>query len=145
MKKQISFEEVLQYVKKPPYSKFREVIDEYSKKTGQDFSSEINALTVSSLEKHLEQLDINFACPECGKTEGILKYGKRNHIQVYKCPSCGHKFSRFSGTILEKSRWHWDIWIHVLQMTISGESIDKLIIPKQYETIFVGLKTLKKC
>lgn len=133
MKKQISFEEVLQYVKKLPYSKFREVIDEYSKKTGQDFSSEINALTVSSLEKHLEQLGVNSACPKCGETDGIPKYGHRNHVQVFKCKKCGHKFSRFSGTVLEKSRWHWDIWIRMLQMTINNQSIDNIVHVLQHD------------
>ncbi len=100
MKKQISFEEVVRYIKKLPYPKFREVIDEYSKKTGQDFSSEINALTVSSLEKHLEQLGVNSACPKCGEKNGILKYGQRNHVQIFKCKEYGYKFSRFSGTVV---------------------------------------------
>jgi len=39
-----------------------------------------------------------------------VKNGKRkNGIQEYKCKECGTKFTAFTNTILEKSRWHWDI------------------------------------
>lgn len=126
MKKRISHDEAVAYIQSLPFAKFKEIVEQYSKRTGKDFSSEMAAMTVSSLESHLAELGVNSVCPKCGETN-IFKYGMRNHVQVFKCSKCKHKFSRFSGTILEKSRWHWDIWIRMLQMTINNESIDNIV------------------
>lgn len=37
------------------------------------------------------------------------------------------KVYRFLGTILEKTRWHWDIWAKVLETTINNYSLSDMI------------------
>ena len=42
------------------------------------------------------------------------------------CNDCNSLFSLFTGTILEKTKWHWDIWIAVLNMTINSFSLKEM-------------------
>jgi len=74
-----------------------------------------------------------------------VKNGKRkNGIQEYKCKECGTKFTAFTNTILEKTRWHWDIWIKVLEMTINNLSIKKMvnILENDYGCTNINEKTV---
>ena len=49
---------------------------------------------------------MNCTCSKC-KSKIIVKNGKRpNRIQEYKCKDCKTKFTKFTNTILEKTRWH---------------------------------------
>lgn len=125
--KKISFDDVKDFIFTLPYNEFRKIVKQYSTHSKTSFEKEMNDLITLSFQQKLESLGINKACHRCGSLM-IVKNGKRpNSIQEYKCKDCNTKFTLFSNTILEKTNWHWDIWVVVLQMTINGFSIDSMI------------------
>lgn len=143
MEKMIKFYETAEYVENLPYDKFRELVQRYTVKTGLNFNNEWNSLVVSDMEQRLEALGINKSCPKCN-SEARVKDGFRNHIQIFKCKDCGTKYSLFTGTILEKTRWHWDIWIKVLEMTINNYSIHDMmnVLEQDYDCKGIDYKTV---
>ena len=107
----------------------------------------METLVTNSLETKLHNLKVNCTCPKC-KSSIIVKNGKRpNGIQEYKCKDCGTKFTKFTkftNTILEKTRWHWDIWVKVLEMTINNFSIKKMVnvLERDYGCTNINEKTV---
>lgn len=126
MAKEFTLDELMAAVQNLPYYKFKEVINHYATATNNDFQYEMDLLVTVSLQDKLIGLGINSTCPYCGSAN-VVKNGKRNHIQRFKCRDCSKQFTPFTDTILEKSRWHWDIWIKVLEMTINGYSIQAMV------------------
>lgn len=121
-----TMEELLKAIESLPFHQFKEVVNHYSTTKNTDFQTEMDSMVTASLQQRLISLGINSTCPNCG-SEQVMKFGKRKDIQIFKCKSCGKRFTPFTGTILEKSRWHWDIWIKVLEMTINGYSIQAMV------------------
>ena len=121
-KNAITLDDMLSFIESLPFEDFNKVVKRYSEKTGNDYSQEMKRLINNSLQQKLEILDVNSSCPACF-SHSIIKAGVRNDIQSYRCKECGHKFTRFSGTILEKTRWHWDIWVKVVQMILNDYSL----------------------
>lgn len=141
--KSLTMEELLKITDTLPYSKFKELIDHYSATNKTDFKGEIDAIVVASLEQRLLRLGINSRCP-CCNSDNLIKRGKRNNIQVFQCKDCNKRFTLFTNTILEKSKWHWDIWIKVLEMTINGYPIQSMInvLTHDYGCEGINVKTL---
>lgn len=142
-KKQMNLSEVIAFVENLPYAQFKSVVEHYSQKQNSDFSATLSQITTSNFEQRLEQLNINGTCPECD-SNCVVKNGKRNHIQQFKFKDCGKRFTRFTGTILEKTRWHWDIWIKVLEMTINSYPIQDMInvLESDYGCTGINYKTV---
>ena len=88
------------------------MLDTYSKTTGADISAAKNKLITDDLQNRLIKYNINNSCPKCG-SKNIAKNGKKNDIIHFKCKECNKQFTLFTGTILEKTKVHWDIWIKV--------------------------------
>ena len=126
MAKNFTIEELMAAVQSLPYHQFKEVINHYSAATNIDFQNDMDMLVTASLQDKLIELGINSTCPYCG-SDKIIRKGKRKHIQVFQCKDCSKKFTPFTDTILEKSRWHWDIWIKVLEMTINNYSVQSMV------------------
>lgn len=108
------------------------------------FDTQMELMVTNSLESKLNELNVNCQCPKC-KSSIIVKNGKRpNGIQEYKCKDCKTKFTKFTNTILEKTRWHWDIWVKVLEMTINNYSLEKMqnVLEKDYNCIDINIKTI---
>ncbi|WP_418884576.1 transposase, partial [Blautia hydrogenotrophica] len=63
---------------------------------------------------------------------------------MYCCKSCSVQFTVFSGTILERTRCHWDIWIKVLEMIINSYSLPDMInvLEKEYGCAEINYKTV---
>ena len=126
------------------YNDFKNIVEQYSEKNNVNFDSQMETLVTNSLEIKLHNLKVNCTCPKC-KSSIIVKNGKRpNGIQEYKCKDCGTKFTKFTNTILEKTRWHWNIWIKVLEMTINNFSIKKMVnvLEKDYGCTNINEKTV---
>jgi transposase-like protein len=142
-KRQITFDEVLSFIITLPYAKFKEVVKQYTENTNTDFATDLEMMVSLNLQQRLEILGINNKCHKCG-TLNIKKNGKKKYIQTYKCKECSTKFTLFTNTILEKTRWHWDIWIKVLEMTINSYSIDSMInvLEKDYGCEGINRKTV---
>ena len=142
-RKELTLDEILNYIEDMEYNNFLKVLNRYTEKTGIDFKNDIDKIVTIDFEKRLQKLGINNSCPKCGSKK-YNKVGKRNHVQVYRCKDCSSKFTAFSGTILEKTRWHWDIWIKVLEMTINSYSIPDMInvLEKDYGCNGINYKTV---
>ncbi|WP_064612582.1 IS1/IS1595 family N-terminal zinc-binding domain-containing protein [Streptobacillus moniliformis] len=122
-----NMEDLTNFLNTLSYNDFKNIVEQYSNKNNVNFDSQMEILVTNSLERKLNNLKINCTCPKC-KSSIKVKNGKRpNGIQEYKCKDCGTKFTAFTNTILEKTRWHWDIWIKVLEMTINNFSIKKMV------------------
>ena len=143
-KTKLTMEDVSEFLKTLPYAQFKSLVEEYSAHTTSSFDDDMKKLVSVNLESRLEKLGVNAVCPKCGSPI-VVKNGKRpNGIQDYKCSSCGSKFTLFTGTILEKTRWHWDIWIKILELTLNNYSIEKTVnvLEKDYGCTGINPKTV---
>lgn len=125
-KKQLNLDDMIAFIETSPYIQFKSVVKHYSQKQNTDFSATLSQLTASNLAQRLETLAINSTCPECN-SDSVVKNGKQNHVQQFKCKGCDKRFTRFTGTILEKTRWHWDLWVKVLEMVINHYPIHDMM------------------
>jgi len=124
-KKELDFNEVLTYLEKFPYNRFKEVVYHYASHTKTNFESELEDMVTLNFQQRLEKLQVNSSCTKCN-SGNVVKNGKKKRIQRYKCNDCNSRFTLFTGTVLEKTKWHWDIWIAVLNMTINSFSLKKM-------------------
>ena len=126
-KKTLSFEELQSQILSLPYDKFRTLMSSYAKTTGTDVKEIEERLIIDDFQKRLETLHINDTCPFCS-SHIVNKNGKRsNGLQRYKCCECGRRFTRLSNTILEKTRWHYEIWVEVVRMILNDFSLDAMM------------------
>lgn len=87
----------------------------------------IASTVASDIQFHIDANDdIAIACPEFGSIY-YKKNGKRNGIQRYACKDCGHRFTSFPDTILEKIYYSWDVWVAITQAMMNNISIGKTI------------------
>ncbi len=124
-KEALKYEDVLNYITKLPHAAFKDVIYHYAQNNNIDVSYDIESLTIFDLQKRLEKLNINKVCPNCGSIQ-IIKNGKRKNIQRFKCKDCNTQFTLFTNTILEKTKWHWNVWVKVLEMTLNNYSLESI-------------------
>lgn len=141
--KKLTLDDILSAIDSLPYNDFRKVVKRYADATASDFESDMERISVIDFEKRLNKLGVNNCCPKCGSV-AFNKVGKRNHIQVYRCKDCGSKLTAFTGTILEKTKWHWDIWIKVLEMTINSYSVQDMVtvLEQDYGCVGINYKTV---
>ena len=75
------------------------------------------------LQKNLHEHGVEPICPQCGSTN-IRKNGKRGKIQRYQCRECGTHLTALTNTILDKSKYSWDVWVEVVQQLIAGQTTE---------------------
>jgi len=63
---------------------------------------------------------------------------------VIGASSAIHSLHPVSKNILEKTKWHWDIWVKVLEMSINNYSLYRMqrVLEKDFECIGIDHKTL---
>lgn len=143
-KENMSFEEVLEFIEDLPYSKFRKLVNHYASRNSKAFEQELNNRVILDLQSRLEKLNIHKHCPHCQSSK-VVKNGKRaNEIQEYKCKVCSTKYTLFTGTLLEKTRYDWDSWVKMLEMTLNNYSLHKMIhiLEEEYGYIGINYKTI---
>lgn len=142
-KRQITHDEVLEYLKNLPYSQFKDVVEHYSNNHKADFQKEMDNMVTLNLQDRLQSIGVNDTCPKCN-SGSIKKNGHKRNIQMFKCKDCNTQFNLFTGTVLEKTKWHWDIWINVLHMTLNHYSIHDMInvLEKDYGCFGINYKTV---
>lgn len=143
-KKAYSDQELKELLTGLPFNKVKMLIDHYSAHTGNNFKKEMNIIVTNSLQDKLEELGINKVCHECGSVH-VVKKGKRpDGVQRYICRDCSKSFTLFSGTILEKTNWHWDAWVKTLEMTLNYRSLDKMVtaLTHDYGCLGINIKTI---
>ena len=142
-KRELTFDEVLSYLEKLPYNRFKEAVNHYSIHTQSNLEKVMDIMVTLNFQQRLERLMINSNCPICN-SQIIVKNGKENYVQRYRCKDCGKSFTLFTNTVLEKTKWHWDIWIKVLEMTLNNYSLNnmKTVLEKDYGCIEISPKTI---
>ena len=143
-KTKITMENVSEFLNALPYAQFKALVEGYVAHTETNFDDEMKRLVTVNLQSRLEKLGVNSTCPKCSSSI-VIKNGKRsNGIQRYQCMECNNRFTLFTGTILEKTRWHWDVWIKVLEMTLNNYSIEKTVnvLEKDYHCAGIDPKTV---
>jgi transposase-like protein len=143
-KREITYNEVLSFLERLPYHKFKEVVNHYSVNNKSNFEKDLDLMITLNFQQRLEVLGINKYCPKC-LSANVIRYGKRaSGVQVFQCKDCSTIFTLFTGTILEKTKWHWDIWIKVLEMTLNGYSIDSMlnVLKKDFGCSSINRKTV---
>lgn len=126
-----------------PYSEFKDMVIRYGYNHQINVQDDIDVLNSLDLQKRLEKLKINTKCPKCG-SEHVVKNGNRNHIQRFKCKKCENQFTLFTNTIMEKTKWHWSVWVKVMEMTLNNYSLAgmKSVLEKDYGYVGINHKTL---
>ena len=72
-------------------------------------------------EKHILNTRI---CPFCG-AKAIIKFGKKDHKQRFRCKNCKKIVTRSTGTIMSNSRQSEETWESVIKDTLDNVSIAK--------------------
>ena len=104
----------------------------------------MKSIVVNSHQRRLEEFKINSACHQCGYLN-VVKNGKRpDGIQRYICKDCSTRFTLFSGTILEKTKFHWDAWVRTLEMTIYHQPLETMhnVLVNDYGYVGIDIKTI---
>ena len=143
-KTKITMENVSDFINTLPYAQFKALVEGYVAHSKTSFDDEMKRLVTVNWQSRLEKLGVNSTCPKCGSSI-VVKNGKRsNGIQRYLCSECNNRFTLFTETILEKTRWHWDVWIKVLELTLNNYSIEKTVnvLEKDYHCTGIDPKTV---
>lgn len=125
MPRKITNDDIFSAVEKMELADFLKLINHYSETADANFEKEKIFLVQKDLQKHLETHNINKCCPYCGSSI-ITTHGYRNGIKRMKCGDCDKTFTLFTGTIMEKTKYSWDIWVKVVEMILNNLSLDTM-------------------
>lgn len=125
MSKKLTLDEILKALNSLSTSEVLYLLNEYAKTTHKDVSREKRSIIINDLQDNLILNKVNKSCPHCNSTI-IVKNGRKNGVMMFKCKSCGKNFTLFTNTILEKTRYSWDVWIDMVWYTLNGTSIKKI-------------------
>lgn len=127
-KKTKSYDELLQLIEGLSPQEMRMLNTHFvnAKKNTSTLDKRIEKMVLLDLQERVKELNINSVCPKCG-CANIVKSGTRdNGVQRLLCKDCGHRFTYFTGTVLEKTKYHWDFWIEMIFQMLSFTSLDKI-------------------
>ena len=103
-------------------AQFKELVKSYAGQSGQDAKRVWEQSVYAVSEQHLADLGVNRACPGCGSVAVVHNGLTAAGIQRFHCQDCHKNFTRFTGTLLEKSRFPWDVWVETLKMVLGDAS-----------------------
>ena len=120
------------------------MLNTYSMATGEDISVAKKKLIVDDLQNRLLANNINSTCPNCGSYHIIKKGTRANGIKEFMCKDCNKKFTLFTNTILEKTQYHWDIWVKVVEMVLNHYPIEHMqdVLIRDYGLSELNYKTV---
>lgn len=107
-------------------AQFKALVQAYAGQSGQDSGRVWSSTVYATSEQHLAALGVNNACPGCGSIAVVHNGVNNAGIQRLRCQDCGKSFTRFTGTLLEKSRFPWEVWVEVLRMTLNDDSLEDM-------------------
>ena len=107
-------------------AQFKMLVQAYAQKTGANSQRTWDKSVYAISEQHLADLGVNRACPACGSTVVVHNGLTDAGIQRFRCQECKKSFTRFTGTLLEKSKFPWEVWVEVLRMTLNDDSLETM-------------------
>jgi len=140
---QLNRHALIQLIEKLPFQDFKYAIQLFAQMEKLDFHEELNLITAIDFQRRLEKLGVNNACPSCGSSHHTI-HALRKEIKRFRCKDCGKTYTLFSGTVLEKTKWHWDIWVRFLELTIHGHSLNDIqsTLENEFGCININHKTV---
>lgn len=125
-------------------AQFKALVQAYADKNGQNGERVWSSTVYSTSEQRLAALGINSACPNCGSIAVVHNGVNNAGIQRFRCQDCGKSFTRFTGTLLEKSRFPWEVWVTVLRMTLNSDSLKDIqtVLERDYGCEGINIKTV---
>jgi ribosomal protein S27AE len=116
-------------------AQFKKLVQAYANGGGLDAGRVWDSAVYSVSEQKLAALGINRACPGCGSIAVERNGTNAAGIQRLHCQDCGKSFTRFTGTLLEKSRFPWDVWVEVLRMVLNDDALQtiKTVLEHDFE------------
>lgn len=125
-------------------AQFKALVQAYADKNGQDSGRVWSSAVYATSEQHLAALGINRVCPGCGSIAVVQNGTNDAGIQRFRCQDCGKSFTRFTGTLLEKSRFPWEVWVTVLRMTLNDDSLVDIqtVLEQDYGCEGINIKTV---
>lgn len=121
-----SFEKLLELVGDLSLEQFKELARHYAEKNNLPEKTVWEDSAYYEAEKHLIKAGVNVCCPECGSISIEADKENKSGIQSYICKDCNYRFTRFTGTLLERTRYPWEVWVEVLRMVLEDYSIEKM-------------------
>ena len=90
------------------------------------FNEDLSIITDNKSNYKFDKNDIVvIECPHC-HSKHIVKHGKYNDIQRYKCKDCNSFFMRTKNTILFKTRKNIKIWIKYLKCMLDKKPLREI-------------------
>ena len=125
-------------------AQLKQFILAYAEQNEQDSTRIWENSVAVELEDHLVQLGVNQACPACGSAAVVNSGFTPAGVQRRRCQDCGKNFTRFTGTMLERSRFPWDVWVEALRSTLSGDSLvdTRNILEHDFGCFGIDIKTV---
>lgn len=145
MVKKLTSTDLQEHLNALSLSQVLSMLKTYSEATNTDISTAKNRLITDDLQNRLKFYGVNTTCPYCD-SENYVRNGANGNIQRFKCKDCCQSFTLFSGTILEKTKYHWDIWVEVMWMVLNDfylEDMQAILINDfgleglNYKTVFL--------
>lgn len=125
-KREPSFDELLESIEKMTKRQRQQLMTKIIKENGYA-DNRTKKFINYDLQKHMRKEGFSKVCPNCGSTI-IAKAGEQeNGIQRLKCTDCGHRFSYFTGTFLEKTKYSWDVWVEFIYQMILNHSLKQTV------------------
>lgn len=125
-------------------AQFKALVEAYAGQSGQDSGRIWSGAVYATSEQRLAALGINRACPGCGSVAVVQNGTNDAGIQRFRCQDCGKSFTRFTDTLLEKSRFPWEVWVTVLKMTLNDDSLVDIqtVLEQDYGCEGINIKTV---
>lgn len=141
---QAQFQKLLEQMGDLDPAQFKTLVQAYAGKTGQSESRVWDGAVYATSEQRLAALGVNRACPSCGSVAVVHNGTNPAGIQRLKCQDCGTSFTRFTGTMLEKSRFPWEVWVEVLRMALDDSSLEDMqtVLSRDFSCEGINIKTL---
>jgi transposase-like protein len=138
------FEKLLAQAGNLSPDQFKRLVEAYANSGGLDAGRIWSSAVYSVSEQKLTALGINRACPGCGSVAVVHNGTNAAGIKRFRCQDCGKSFTRFSGTLLEKSRFPWEVWVEVLRMVLNDDSLENIrtVLIQDFGCDGINLKTV---
>lgn len=119
------------------------LLENYQHTNNTDIKTKIDDFIFDDFQNKLQSHGINSNCPYC-KKERIVGFGSNGKIKRFKCKDCGKTFTLFTGTILEKTKYGWDVWIKMTEMILNHYPMEHMLeaLIKDFGLDNLDLKTI---
>lgn len=138
------FEKLLEQAGGLSPAQFKKLVQAYANGGGLDAGRVWDSAVYSVSEQKLATLGLGCACPGCGSIAVERNGTNAAGIQRLHCQDCGKSFTRFTGTLLEKSRFPWDVWVEVLRMVLNDDALQtiKTVLEHDFGCAGINIKTV---